>query len=203
MLTWGRLDIEDIENGANNFEKEVRKLEKSLKQGDKLPPFEKLKTAILGFKNSLPLIRNLTDPAVVERHWKRIMEETGKDIGEINLKTFTLQKVFELELQLYEEKVMEICKEAKEERKNDETISKIEDRWKTYVFDVFMHINKTTFQEKGYSIKSPDEVLERIEEDIMLLQTVDSSKYARAIKGKVKQWIEDINEVNECIKTWL
>lgn len=50
------------------------------------------------------------------------MEETGKDIGEINLKTFTLAKVFELELQKYEEKVMEICKEAKEEKKNDETI---------------------------------------------------------------------------------
>jgi hypothetical protein len=27
-----------------------------------------------------------------------MMEETGKDIGEINLKTMTLAKVFELEL---------------------------------------------------------------------------------------------------------
>ena len=40
---------------------------------------------------------------------KKIMEETGKDMGEINLKTITLSKVFELELQNYEEKVNEIC----------------------------------------------------------------------------------------------
>ena len=33
------------------------------------------------------------------------MEETGKDLGEINLKTITLAKVFELELQNYQEKV--------------------------------------------------------------------------------------------------
>lgn len=68
----------------------MRKLEKSHKDIEKLHPFIKLKTAIKGFKDSLPLIRKLSDPAVVERHWKRIMEDTGKDIGEINLKTFTL-----------------------------------------------------------------------------------------------------------------
>lgn len=96
----------------------IRKLEKSLKDPERFHPFVKLKASIKGFKDSLPLIGNLTDPAVIERHWKRIMEETGKDIGEINLKTFTLAKVFELELQKYEEKVMEICKEAKEEKKN-------------------------------------------------------------------------------------
>jgi hypothetical protein len=43
------------------------------------------------------------------------MEETGKDLGDINLKTITLSKVFELELHLHQEKVQEICKEAKEE----------------------------------------------------------------------------------------
>jgi hypothetical protein len=43
------------------------------------------------------------------------MEETGKDLGEINLKILTLAKVFQLELENYEDKVTEICVEAKEE----------------------------------------------------------------------------------------
>jgi len=169
VITWQRLEYDVLESGANEFDKQVRKLEKSQKDIDKLHPFIKLKAAIKGFKDSLPLIRNLTDPAVIERHWKRIMEETGKDIGEINLKTFTLSKVFELELQFHEEKVTEICKEAKEEKKNDETISKIDDRWKSYYFEVFKHMNKTTNEFKGWAIKSPDEVREKIEEDILLL----------------------------------
>ena len=59
------------------------------------------------------------------------MDETGKDLGEINLKTITLSKVFELELQNYEDKVMEICQEAKEESKNEENLQKIEVAWKT------------------------------------------------------------------------
>jgi hypothetical protein len=64
----------------------------------------------------------LNNKAVVERHWIKIMEETGKEIGEgeFNLKSITLAKVFELELQKYSEKVQEITNEAKEEAKNEE-----------------------------------------------------------------------------------
>lgn len=83
-----------------------------------------------GFKDSLPLIQQLKIPAIQERHWKKIMEETGKDLGEINFKTMTLSKVFDLELQNYEEQVMAICQEAKEEAKNEENLLKIESAWK-------------------------------------------------------------------------
>ena len=49
---------------------------------------------------SIPQIEELKHDAVKERHWKRIMEETGKDMGdgEFNLKFMTLQRVFELDL---------------------------------------------------------------------------------------------------------
>lgn len=79
----------------------------------------KLRETITGFKDSLPLIEMVRGPAIQERHFKRIMEETGKDLGEINFKTLTLSRVFELELQFYEEAVMAICVEAKEELKNE------------------------------------------------------------------------------------
>ena len=52
------------------------------------------------------------------------MEETCKDLVDINLKT--LSKVFELELQNFEDKVLDICVEAKEELKNEENIQKID-----------------------------------------------------------------------------
>ena len=81
-----------------------------------------MRETIVGFKESLPLIEMLKSPAIQDRHWKRIMEETGKDLGDINLKTLTLSKVFELELQNFEDKVTDICVEAKEELKNEENI---------------------------------------------------------------------------------
>ena len=46
----------------------------------------------------MPLIQKLKIPCITEWHWKIIMEEAGVAFGEINLKTITLQRVFELEL---------------------------------------------------------------------------------------------------------
>jgi hypothetical protein len=83
-----------------------------------LPPFLALKDRVTAFKDSLPLIEQLNDKSVQVRHWYRILEETGKaGQMEINLKTMSLTKVFELELSKYEEIVTEITKEAKEEAK--------------------------------------------------------------------------------------
>ena len=81
---------------------------------------------------SIPQIEELKHDAVKERHWKRIMEDTGKDMGdgEFNLKFMTLQRVFELDLDQHAEKVTEICKEAKEEERNEKVMLKIENEWK-------------------------------------------------------------------------
>ena len=120
-------------------------------------PFTKLRDTILGFKESLPLIEMLRNPAIKERHWKRIMEETGKATGEINIKTMTLGKVFDLELQHFEDKVTEICVEAGEEERNENNLQQIEEAWKKTNFDIGDYKLKGSDQ-KGYVLKSTDEI---------------------------------------------
>ena len=93
------------------------------------------------------------------------MEETGKDFGEgeFNLKSITLAKVFELELQKYSEKVQEITKEAKEEAKNEESIEAINQQWKNTNFEV------KEYSMGGYTIKSPEEIKLQLEDNILTL----------------------------------
>ena len=129
----------------------------------------KLRNTIEGFNGSLPLIQQLKIPAIQERHWKKIMEETGKDVGEINFKTMTLSKVFELELQNYEEQVNGICLEAKEEAKNDENLAKIETAWKVQNFEIGPYRKAGGGELKGYAIKSPDEIRQLLEDNILIL----------------------------------
>jgi len=130
VMSWAKLDANSLIQAAEKYEKDIKKLSTKLPGCESMSPFNKLKDTIAGFKDSLPLIEQLKHPSVQERHWKRIMEETGKETGEVNLKTMNLAKVFELELQNYEEKVQEICVEAMEEAKNEENILKIETAWK-------------------------------------------------------------------------
>ena len=156
LMSWGRLDAAVLMASAESFEKQVKKLSSRLPGAESMHPFVKLKDTVVGFKDSLPLIEQLKNPAIHERHWKRIMEETGKESGEINLKSMTLSKVFDLELQNYEDKVMEIVVEAREEAKNEENIQRIEQAWKGEQFELFP-IKKGT-EVKGHGLKQPDEI---------------------------------------------
>ena len=160
-----------------------------------------MRNTIEGFKDSIPFIQELKHPAIQERHWKRIMEETGKDLGDINLKTITLSKVFELELHLHQEKVQEICKEAKEEALNEENIAGIDKIWKDTAFDVVVYKKGT--EVRGYSIKTPEEIRQKLEDNILLLQSVGQSKYSRSIKPKVQIWEADLNLISDVIDLWM
>lgn len=101
VVAWSKLDTNNLTTTAEKFVTMVKRLEKNLPHCDSYPPFVKLRNTVEGFKVSIPFIQELSHKAIQERHWKRIMDETGKDLGDINLKTITLSKVFDLELHLH------------------------------------------------------------------------------------------------------
>ena len=127
------------------------------------------------------------------------MEETGKDFGdgEFNLKLINLEKVFQLELDQHADKVSEICKEAKEEERNEKTMLKIDTDWKNTNFQV------GRFGDKGYTISKPEPIHEQLEMHILTLGGVGASKYARSVKKKVQQWEHDLNLVFDVIDLWM
>ena len=94
------------------------------------PTFKKISDKIQEFIESVPLIEKLKAGSITDRHWEKLIKETGKSF-EINLKTITLEQVFALELQNYSDKVDEIVTEANNEAKNELELNKIEQVWKT------------------------------------------------------------------------
>jgi dynein heavy chain len=88
-------------------------------------------------------------------------------LGEINLKSLSLEKVFKLELQNYQDKVTEICVEAKEEAKNEENLQKIHSAWQIANFEIVKY--KKGNEDKGYAMKAPDEIRQLLEDNILIL----------------------------------
>lgn len=199
--TFVKLEINNLMMSADKFVSLVKRLEKKLRNPEGIHPFVKLRAAVDGFKTSLPFMHQLNQPYITARHFKRMMEETGKDIGEINLKTMTLAKVFELELHNHQEKVNEICVEAKEEASNEENINKISEAWQKTSLDIVVYKKGT--EVRGFSIKTPDEIRQQLEDNIMMLQQIGASKYNRSVKSKVTQWEADLNLISDCIDLWM
>ena len=56
---------------------------------------------------------------------------------------------------------------------------------------------------RSYIICSVDEVRQLLEDNILVLQGVGASKYARSIKGRVAQWEADLNLISDVIDIWI
>jgi dynein heavy chain len=52
-------------------------------------------------------------------------------------------------------------------------------------------------------MKSPDEIGQLLEDNILILQSLSASKYVRAIKARVTQWERDLNIISDVIATWM
>jgi dynein heavy chain len=72
---WENLDPQELISGMDNFLKEFRKLPLSIRN---LPVARTLDISMKNFKNSVPLFVELKNEAMRERHWKELMDRTGK-----------------------------------------------------------------------------------------------------------------------------
>ena len=137
-----------------------------------------------------------------DRHWIRIMEETGQEVkGEFSMKSLSLDKVFSLNLGQYEETVMAICTEAKEEANNELKMQEIELVWRTEQFEFMDYVKNGVIV--CYTIKTPDEIKQKLEDNVLVLQSLAASKYVRAIAKRVQSWERDLNKIGEVIDLWM
>jgi dynein heavy chain len=102
---WVKLDAEQLQKV---FDKLFNTLKRKLSQkysGNVV--YNQLYEKILAFKNSIPLIIQLKNGSITDRHWEKLLRQTG-NVFEVSIKTMTLDQVFSLNLQKYEEIVFEI-----------------------------------------------------------------------------------------------
>jgi len=70
---WADLDITRMVTGTDEVAKKLR----ALTSFKLLPVYEAVGKEIQGFKNSLPLMRDLKNDALRKRHWDQLMAVTG------------------------------------------------------------------------------------------------------------------------------
>jgi dynein heavy chain len=64
LMSWNKLDIAQLMGSAEKYEKIVKKLQNKLPGAESMFPYTKLRDTIAGFKDSLPLIEQLKNPAI-------------------------------------------------------------------------------------------------------------------------------------------
>jgi dynein heavy chain len=196
QMLWSDLDLSVVIKAVGDLEVKLRKFPKDLKA---MPTYQLVEERVTAFRDSIPLIQLLKNDALKPRHWTRLMEVTGVQFT-MNPKTFTLGNLFSMQLHRFSDAIGEIVNQAMQEQKIENEIRKIEDKWRVTLFELAKY--KKGNDDKGWVLRSADDIKVELEDHMLNLQTMGGSRFAREYQDTIRGWEKKLNHVNECIDVW-
>uniref|UniRef100_A0A4W6ECP9 Dynein axonemal heavy chain 2 n=1 Tax=Lates calcarifer TaxID=8187 RepID=A0A4W6ECP9_LATCA len=188
------LRTENMESTAQEMFKKLHKLKRELQDKNwDIVDFSKNK--IDQFKRIMPLIADMRNPAMRERHWKQICEELQCSFDPTSAE-FTLEKIISLGLDKYADKICEIAGAASKELSIEKV--HLEDITKTWE-ETFLDI--APYKDEGhYRLRGTEEVFQALEDNQVVLSTMKASRFVKAFEREVDCWERQLSQVLEVVE---
>ena len=196
-VLWAELDIGKLLKATKGT---VELLTKVKKEVDLMPILEPVESTIVGFQNSLPLIEDLKRDALRKRHWKQLMETTGITF-DMDPTTFTLGKLFAMELHNYSTIIGDIVNAAGKELTIESELQKVAEVWKEQKFELFKYMKGT--EDRGWILRSAEEITLLLEDMGLNLQSMMASKFVKPFIDEVRDWEGKLSLIGESIDVWM
>ncbi|KAK2860339.1 hypothetical protein Q7C36_004505 [Tachysurus vachellii] len=187
------LQTENMEITAQTMFKKLHKLSRDLKdkQWD-IVDFSK--NRIEQFKRTIPLILDLKNPAMRDRHWSQIKHEVQRSFDQ-NSTEFTLEEIVALGLDQYVERICEISAAASKELSIEQSLEGITKTWDEISLDI------TPYKDKGHHrLRGTEEVFQALEDNQVTLSTMKASRFVRAFEKEVDHWERCLSLILEVIE---
>ncbi|XP_010291294.1 PREDICTED: dynein heavy chain 10, axonemal, partial [Phaethon lepturus] len=193
---WINLNVQFLQEGIEGFLKALRKLPK---QVHNMPVAFHLEAKMKAFRDSIPLLLDLKNEALRERHWQDLMERTGTSFE--MTETFTLENMFAMELHRHSDVIGEIVGNAVKELSIEKGLKEIAETWEHLKFTVQMYFKGT--EKRGFILGSVDEILEILDDNNVNLQSVLGSRFVGPFLSTVHRWEKTLSLIGEVIEIWM
>ena len=162
--------------------------------------YEELRTKIDDLLESLPLLQSLSNKSMRPRHWNQVMEATGVQF-KMDPGSFKLKHLLDAGLLKCADELEDISQSATKELGIEPKLREIEEANADCQFSFNMYKNRNqVFVLKGGEAA---EIQEALEDSLMQLGGMASSRYCKPFKEDVHTWIQKLGEVSEVIERWL
>ncbi|XP_064181287.1 dynein axonemal heavy chain 2 [Anguilla rostrata] len=187
------LETESMESTAQHMFKKLHKLSRELKDKS-WEIIGSSKKRIDQFKKTIPLIADLRNPAMRDRHWEQIKAEVQHSFDQAG-SDFTLEKIVALGMHLHAEKISEISGAASKELSIEQSLEDIAAAWEETVLDI------APYKDKGHHrLRGTEEVFQALEDNQVTLSTMKASRFVRAFEKEVDRWERCLSLVLEVIE---
>ncbi|XP_076026906.1 dynein axonemal heavy chain 2 [Genypterus blacodes] len=187
------LQTDSMENTAQTILKELLKLQRELKD-KKWDIVDFTKSKIDHFKRIIPLIVDLRNPAMRDRHWKQICHELRCSFDQTSSE-FTLEKIISLGLDQHADRICEISAAASKELAIEQALEGIAKTWEQIYLDIL------PYKDQGhYMLRDTDEVFQALDDNQVVLSTMKASRFVKAFEQEVDHWERCLSQVQEVIE---
>jgi dynein heavy chain, axonemal len=196
LTLWDKIDTDYLLAQIKELQKkQVNPINPINKEIKSWGAFSALNERVKNMAVILPLISDLHSKSMMNRHWKRLMAITGKNIAFSSPK-FCLEDLIQLELYKYSDEVNELVDSANKELRIETNLGKIANIWEEQVLN---------FKEfKGcYIIGALDETIEFLDDHQMQLMGMMSQKDVEEFKETVIDWQRKLKNVDTVIQIWM
>ncbi|CAL6052399.1 Dynein_heavy chain [Hexamita inflata] len=212
---WKKSLFQDV--NTDSLQDTISKLTKQLVKMDQIsrayPVYKELDQILKNFLNTIPLITNLRDKSMRERHWQELMKKT--QVKFVIDENFKLADLLDLNLHLYQEDVAEIVDCARKELVQEVQLENLKNVWKNLGF-VFVSatdptqtaLNSDQIQQmlvKGdmFNVVVPEELSTQLEQDQMIVSAMAGNQTVQFFTQEVTDWQRKLSTLDSIIQTWL
>jgi len=190
-------NIEAMTNTVNEFQRQCKNMPRALKEWD---AYTELKQKIEDLLETVPLLQYLSNKAMRPRHWDAIQKAT-KCTFNMDPDTFKVGHLLDANLIKVAEDVEDISSGATKELNVEMKLREINDQWADSVFGFSTYKGRSGV----WILKGGEagEIQEALEESLMNLGGMASSRYALPFKEDVDMWLSKLGETSEVIERWL
>eukprot|EP00392_Amoebophrya_sp_AT5.2_P000469 g470.t1 len=197
-LLW--LDVPDhmekMSATTEKFQARCKRMPKVLRDWE---AYHELKKQIDDFSEVLPLFVELSKKSIMARHWKQVMELTGKELS-VESDTFKLQSLIDANLNEYADEVNDITESADKQLVIERKLDEIGLQWAEYTFEF------ATWKTRDYpcclSGGKVVEIQELLEETIMALNTMNAQRHSMPFKEELTTITATLSDTADTIEKW-
>jgi len=151
-----------------------------------------IKDVIDSFKRTMPLITDLRNPAMRQRHWDSLMNEIGSRFDPTS-PTFTLDSMVQLRLDQQVEFIAELSVNATKELAIENNLKAIVATWGGLTLDMAEY-------KQTHKLRSTEDIFVALEENIVTLSTMKASKYFVVFEKDITYWEKTLSLISETIE---
>ncbi|KAM9820319.1 LOW QUALITY PROTEIN: dynein axonemal heavy chain 2 [Neosynchiropus ocellatus] len=190
------LQTESLERTSQDLFHKLRHLKEELKD-KRWDILESSKNKVDHFKRLVPLLVDLKNPAMRDRHWKQICDELQYSFDQTS-PAFTLEKIISLGLDKSADKISEISGAATKEVSIEQGLEGISKTWEETSLEV------APYKDGGhYHLKGSEELVQSLEDIQVLLSTMRGSCFVKAFEHEVECRERQLSHAMEVVEMFL